>query len=166
MFFVRSGLQGRMLARSALSGVARRLSTATKLPASVDVVVAGGGIVGAGTALGLAQLGKSVLVLEQNTLTSGSTWHAAGLVAQLKHCEAMIAMAKYASLRTDTVPCGAPLYLGVPSLAERMLAPGTQLTSSSISKLANRPSGGIRLGRSASPAAPSTGSRCSARRRC
>jgi glycine/D-amino acid oxidase-like deaminating enzyme len=63
----------------------------------VDVVVAGGGIVGASVALGLAQLGKSVLVLEQNTLTSGSTWHAAGLVAQLKHCEAMMAMAKYSS---------------------------------------------------------------------
>jgi len=56
----------------------------------VDVVVVGGGIVGASSALALAERGASVLVLEQNTLTSGTTWHAAGLVAQLKHCEAMV----------------------------------------------------------------------------
>ncbi len=35
------------------------------------------------------------MCLEQNTLTSGSTWHAAGLVTHIKHSEAMIAMVKY-----------------------------------------------------------------------
>ncbi len=65
------------------------------LPKSVDVVVVGGGIAGSSAALALASAGKQVLVLEQNRLTSGSTWHAAGLVAQLKHSEAMVAMAKY-----------------------------------------------------------------------
>ena len=72
---------------------ARYLSAALPLPAAVDAVVVGGGIIGASTALSLAERGASVLVLEQNTLTSGTTWHAAGLIAQLKHCEAMVAMA-------------------------------------------------------------------------
>lgn len=55
----------------------------------------GGGIAGSSTALALAKTGRKVVVLEQNRLTSGSTWHAAGLIAQLKHSEAMMAMAKY-----------------------------------------------------------------------
>ena len=60
-----------------------------------DVVIVGGGIVGASAAYHLAHAGKRVLVLEQNTLTSGSTWHAAGLVAALKGHEAMVGMAVY-----------------------------------------------------------------------
>ena len=60
-----------------------------------DVVIVGGGIVGASAACHLALAGKRAIVLEQNTLTSGSTWHAAGLVAALKGHEAMTAMAVY-----------------------------------------------------------------------
>ncbi len=44
----------------------------------------GGGIVGCSTAYHLAQMGEEVLLLEQAKLTSGSTWHAAGLVGQLR----------------------------------------------------------------------------------
>jgi 4-methylaminobutanoate oxidase (formaldehyde-forming) len=56
----------------------------TDLPAAAKVVVIGGGIVGCSTAYHLAQLGVETLLLERAQLTSGSTWHAAGLVGQLR----------------------------------------------------------------------------------
>ena len=55
------------------------------VPASARVVIVGGGIVGCSVAYHLGKLGWSdVLLLEQGQLTSGSTWHAAGLVGQLR----------------------------------------------------------------------------------
>jgi 4-methylaminobutanoate oxidase (formaldehyde-forming) len=55
------------------------------LPTHAQIVVIGGGIVGCSVAYHLAKLGKSDIVLvERNKLTSGSTWHAAGLVGQLR----------------------------------------------------------------------------------
>ena len=57
----------------------------TKLPRHAQVVIIGGGIAGCSTAYHLTQLGyKDVLLLERHQLTSGSTWHAAGLVGQLR----------------------------------------------------------------------------------
>ncbi len=57
----------------------------TELPSSARVVVIGGGIVGCSTAYHLAQLGWTDTVLvEKHQLTSGSTFHAAGLVGQLR----------------------------------------------------------------------------------
>ncbi len=55
-----------------------------ELPISARVVVIGGGIVGCSTAYHLAHLGLEVLLLERHRLTSGSTFHAAGLVGQLR----------------------------------------------------------------------------------
>ena len=55
-----------------------------ELPSSSKVVVIGGGIVGCSTAYHLAQLGCETLLLERHKLTSGSTFHAAGLVGQLR----------------------------------------------------------------------------------
>ncbi len=55
------------------------------LPASARVIVVGGGIVGCSTAYHLGAMGEDeVLLLERNKLSSGSTWHAAGLVGQLR----------------------------------------------------------------------------------
>jgi len=57
----------------------------TTLPDRAHVVVVGGGIVGCSTAYHLAQLGiRDVVLLERHELSSGSTWHAAGLVGQLR----------------------------------------------------------------------------------
>jgi len=60
-----------------LSSTAAPVATsgATALPAAVDTIVVGGGIIGASCGWQLARLGRRVLVLEQNTLTSGTTWH-------------------------------------------------------------------------------------------
>lgn len=56
-----------------------------ELPARAQVVIVGGGIIGASTAYHLACRGwTDVVLLEQNTLTSGTTWHAAGLVTQAR----------------------------------------------------------------------------------
>ena len=55
------------------------------LPAHARIVIIGGGIVGCSTAYHLAGLGcKDVVLLERKKLTSGSTFHAAGLVGQLR----------------------------------------------------------------------------------
>ena len=51
---------------------------------SSKIVVIGGGIVGCSTAYHLADLGHEVVLIESGKLTSGSTWHAAGLVGQLR----------------------------------------------------------------------------------
>ncbi|MDX6324448.1 MAG: hypothetical protein QOK15_802 [Nocardioidaceae bacterium] len=55
------------------------------LPSRSQVVVVGGGVVGCSVAYHLAKRGwNDVLLLEQHTLTSGTTWHAAGLVTQAR----------------------------------------------------------------------------------
>ncbi len=67
-----------------------------ELPTTADVVVIGGGIIGVSTAYHLAHDHKKrVLLLEQNRLTSGSTWHAAGLVGQLRASASITQVLKY-----------------------------------------------------------------------
>lgn len=54
------------------------------IPSSSEVVIVGGGIVGCSTAYHLARAGVEVVLLERKKLTSGTTFHAAGLVGQLR----------------------------------------------------------------------------------
>ena len=81
---------------------------ATSLPAQARIVVVGGGIAGCSTAYHLARLGQTdVLLLEQGQLTCGTTWHAAGLVGQMRPNRAMTRMSRYgielyASLEAET----------------------------------------------------------------
>ncbi len=68
------------------------------LPARTDVVIIGGGIVGCSIAYHLTRLGiTDVLLLERRQLTCGTTWHAAGLVGQLRATRRMTELAKYTS---------------------------------------------------------------------
>ncbi len=56
-----------------------------ELPKSAQAVIIGGGVVGCSVAYHLAKLGYTdVILLERKKLTSGTTWHAAGLVGQMR----------------------------------------------------------------------------------
>ncbi len=69
---------------------------ATDLPHKANVVIIGGGVVGCSIAYHLARLGWSdVLLLERKQLTSGTTWHAAGLIGQLRGSINMTRLARY-----------------------------------------------------------------------
>jgi 4-methylaminobutanoate oxidase (formaldehyde-forming) len=78
------------------------------LAGQAQIIIVGGGIVGCSTAYHLAKAGKTdVLLLEQGKLTSGTTWHAAGLVGQMRPNRNMTQMSKYgiglyAALQAET----------------------------------------------------------------
>ncbi len=69
---------------------------AVSLPTEARVVIVGGGIIGCSIAYHLAKMGwQDVVLLERKKLTSGTTWHAAGLVGQLRPSQNMTKLAKY-----------------------------------------------------------------------
>ena len=78
------------------------------IPSQAQAVIVGGGIAGASTAYHLAKLGVTdVVLLEQGKLTCGTTWHAAGLVGQLRATRSATRMSRYgielyATLESET----------------------------------------------------------------
>jgi len=65
-------------------------------PSTCEIVIIGGGIVGCSIAYHLAKRGVTdVVLLEQNQLTAGTTWHAAGLVGQLRASKNLTQLARY-----------------------------------------------------------------------
>jgi len=68
----------------------------SNLPSKARAVIIGGGVAGCSVAYHLTKLGwKDVVLLERKQLTSGTTWHAAGLIAQLRATANMTKLAKY-----------------------------------------------------------------------
>src|ERR1700683_5859442 len=69
---------------------------ASDLPARARVVTAGGVVTGCSIAYHLVKLGWSdIVLLERKQLTSGTTWHAAGLIGQLRQSINMTKLARY-----------------------------------------------------------------------
>ncbi len=70
----------------------------TVLPSRARVVIIGGGVIGTSVAYHLAHLGwTDVLLLEQGQLSCGTTWHAAGLVGQLRASQAGTRLVQYSA---------------------------------------------------------------------
>ncbi len=68
----------------------------TRLPERTQIVVIGGGIIGASVLYHLAKNGLSdVVLLERDRFASGTTWHAAGIVGQLRDSKAQTELAQY-----------------------------------------------------------------------
>ena len=66
------------------------------VPSQVQALIIGGGVLGCSLAYHLAKLGwKDVLLLERKQIACGTTWHAAGLIAQLRPSRNMTRLAKY-----------------------------------------------------------------------
>ena len=66
------------------------------IPKSSKVVVIGGGVAGCSVAYHLAKFGwKDTILFERDQLTSGTTWHAAGLVGQLGATATITKLRKY-----------------------------------------------------------------------
>ncbi len=69
---------------------------ANELPSRARVVIIGGGVVGASVAYHLTHLGwTDVVLLEQGQLSGGTTWHAAGLIGQLRATESGTRLVQY-----------------------------------------------------------------------
>ncbi len=74
------------------------LKPPAQLPGEVDVVIVGGGVIGCSIAYHLTKIGiTNVALLERKQLTSGTTWHAAGLIGQLRSTRNLTELAKYTS---------------------------------------------------------------------
>src|SRR5215471_5407432 len=111
--------------------------TVDNFPREARVVVIGGGVIGCSVAYHLTRQGwRDVVLLEQGRLTCGTTWHAAGLVGQLRAHQNMTRIVQYSaqlyqSLEAETEQatgwkqCGSVLVARTPermTLLKRVLA--------------------------------------------
>lgn len=71
------------------------MAGSVSLPDTAPVVIIGGGIIGTSTLYHLAQRGIQAVLLERKKLASGTTWHAAGIVGQLRDSTAQTELGKY-----------------------------------------------------------------------
>ncbi|CAG5136045.1 unnamed protein product [Candidula unifasciata] len=68
----------------------------TRVPANCQVVICGGGIIGSSVAYHLAERGwTDVVILEQGSLTCGTTWHSVGLVGRLRYSRTELKIVDY-----------------------------------------------------------------------
>ena len=68
------------------------------IPDSAKIVIVGGGAIGLSIAYHLSKLGiEDVLLIERNELTSGTSWHAAGIVGPLRASMNLTKLAKYST---------------------------------------------------------------------
>ncbi len=78
-----------------------------ELPQRARIVIIGGGVGGASIAYHLAALGeRDVVLLDRDELTSGSTFHSAGLVGQLRGSVSLTKMMMYSVGLYGTLECG------------------------------------------------------------
>jgi len=67
-----------------------------KIPAHAQVVIVGGGVIGCSIAYHLTKLGwRDIVLIERGQLTCGTTWHAAGLVMQLRGTHTLTELCRY-----------------------------------------------------------------------
>ena len=91
-----------------MGGLPRFETSVVELPSHARVVIVGGGIIGPSVAYHLTKLGWSdVLLLERGSLSCGTTWHAAGLVMQLRASPTLTKLCRYgaqlyATLESET----------------------------------------------------------------
>src|SRR6266568_570849 len=102
-----------------------------ELPQRARVVIIGGGVIGTSVAYHLAVAGcRDVLLLEQGQLSCGTTWHAAGLVGQLRASESGTRLVQYSTQLYDRLEAETGLATGfrrcggvtVARTADRMMA--------------------------------------------
>ena len=75
-----------------------------KLPDAARIVIIGGGAIGCSIAYHLARLGqRDVLLLEKKALTAGSTWHAAGLLGQMRSKVNLTRLMQYSAKLCETI---------------------------------------------------------------
>lgn len=82
-----------------------------KQPSNANVVIIGAGVIGCSAAYQLCKAGiQDVILLERKKISSGTSWHAAGILSEMRASESMITMAKnttkmFAELEKDTEHC-------------------------------------------------------------